>query len=201
MLCMILLYGLHQILKILMTIETTRRFSEDGNNGALEILLVSPLAVSAMVEGHCRALRSAFARPAMQLCLLNVALLAAALCFPKAFELRGKDLVLFCAMVLAGMLMLWFDFRAILWCGMWRALFHRRQSRAVLTTILSVLGLPWFCIFLSFTGIGDYFDTFTRIITMVVSWLTLGALTDVIVTTRAKRILRRRFRMLVARQS
>jgi len=176
---MILLYGLHQVLKILMAIEATRRFSDDIQSGALEILLVSPLSAKAMIHGHARGMRSAFRKALVQVGLLNACVILVALCFPKVFQVQRQELALFVGIVLGGGLLLWFDRIALLWCGMWGALRLRRQNRAALVTLLLVMGLPWFCIFLSFTGIGDSIDSMRGITIMMTSWVSGGALLDV----------------------
>ena len=200
MVCLILLYGLHQILKVFMAIEATRRFSEDTQSGALEILLVSPLSPKAMIQGHSAAIRSSFRKPVMQLRLLNGLLILAALCFPRAFDFypRGEELALFCGVVSGGAVMLSVDLLAILWFGMRSALRFRRQTRAVLVTLVLIMGLPWFSIFLSFTGIGDRIQSFRGITIMMASWLGGGAILDLLMFAWCKERLTRQFRELVA---
>src|SRR3954451_12694527 len=70
-----LLYGLHQLLKLITAVETTRRFSEDRRNGALELLLVSPLKLNELIDGHVRGMWAQLRRPIITLALMNLLLM------------------------------------------------------------------------------------------------------------------------------
>jgi ABC-type transport system involved in multi-copper enzyme maturation permease subunit len=173
---MALLYGLHQLLKIFMSIESTRRFSEDRQTGALELLLVSPLPVAAMIEGHAQAMRRRFFAPIVSLGILNAIFMLALLLHPTRVEMGAEDAAIFCAVSLGAILLLFADFRALLWLGMWRSMVAKRHHRAVLFTLLAVMALPWFCVFLMFTGVGEQVGSFRAITTAVGIWFA-GCLT------------------------
>src|SRR6185436_11763696 len=49
--CIFIAYGMHLFLKTLITVEASRRMSEDRQSGALELLLVTPLPVSVILTG------------------------------------------------------------------------------------------------------------------------------------------------------
>ena len=110
--CVGSLYGLHQFLKILGAIEATRRFTKDTNNGALEILLASPLKVTAIIKGHCDAFRAELSRPVKQLGIVNLILLASVVLFRHRWGIDGRwELLLFSGIIMGGIVMLALDLR------------------------------------------------------------------------------------------
>lgn len=60
---MLMSFGIHQVLKILMAAESSRRLSEDFRSGALELLLVSPLRVSQIIDVTARSPQNHFQAP------------------------------------------------------------------------------------------------------------------------------------------
>jgi len=191
--CISLIYGLHQVLKILMTIEASRRFSEDRQNGALELLLVSPITERQLLEGQATALWRRFLWPMASLAVLNVILLlAVAFHFSKMFGGDSKDRTTFCLMLIGALFLLLADFRALLWVGMWRALAAPRHHRAVMGTLAIVMLFPWFLVFLVFAGLGDALNLSFR--GACAAWFTICFSLDLLVTVYAKRLIKRQFR-------
>src|SRR5262249_51807326 len=68
-------YAMHLVLKITMALEASRRMSEDRQSGALELLLVTPLGVRAILNGHRDAIKNLFRRPIATLRLVNLAMI------------------------------------------------------------------------------------------------------------------------------
>jgi len=196
--CVLLLYGLHQLLKILMSIEATRRFIEDTESGALELVILTDLGVKAIVCGHYTAVRTALSKPAVHLSVLNIVFLLVIGVFGAGIRLPGDLRAFVSCVLLGGILLLVLDLRALLWCGMWKALATKRQQRAVGATLLLVMIFPWFCIFLCFTGILFQAASLTSIVTMVSLWFAASAAIDLLVAAHAKRQITEHFRELVA---
>jgi ABC-type transport system involved in cytochrome c biogenesis permease component len=70
--CMFVAYGLHLIVKVLVALEATRRWSEDRRSGALELLLATPLPVSWILCGQRDALKQQFMGASVALFLVIV---------------------------------------------------------------------------------------------------------------------------------
>jgi ABC-type Na+ efflux pump permease subunit len=148
---------LHSTWKLWVGSEATRRFMEDRQNNALELLLVTPLEVRRIVAGQHHALirqfgPSVLAILAMDFCLF---LLGAA-------EMNGNhdDLFSWTAvwLTLAGFFV--FDLATLLMVGMWTGLTGKSASRAASTAYCYILALPWLIFLLASTAIGltGYFD-------------------------------------------
>jgi hypothetical protein len=149
-------YGLHQVLKSLMAIEASRRLSEDRHSGALELLLVTPLSVDAILAGQRQAFRETFRWPMALMCVVNAILLWLV---TWANPMRmGDERIVFGEIFIGGALMLAVDSYAMNWVGIWVALRTSRPHRAVFATIARVMLPPWlgllFFVFLGMAGVG-----------------------------------------------
>jgi hypothetical protein len=187
-----LLYGLHQLLKLITAVETTRRFSEDRRNGALELLLVSPLKLNELIEGHVGSIWTQLRTAIRTLGLMNLLLMTAVIAFPKAFDVEN-DRPAFCGMILVAILLLVLDLRALIWVGMWRAAVAKRHHRAVLMALLLVMSLPWFLAFLGFSGVLDALPHLSFVV-VTGSWTIVSLAIDLIATRKAREWMKHRFR-------
>jgi ABC-type transport system involved in multi-copper enzyme maturation permease subunit len=183
---MFMAYGLHLLLKLMVAIEVSRRLSEDQLSGALELLLVSPLSVPQILRGQRRALWQIFRGPILLTLLTNLGL-CWLLLGPNPMHMDGDGLIIFCEMYAGGALLLFVDFYALSWVGMWMALQTRRHHRAVFATIARVMLTPCLMIvFLVFLTIGGRNLTQEAVKTLAVLWFGLSAVIALAFAHRAK---------------
>jgi ABC-type transport system involved in cytochrome c biogenesis permease component len=143
-----ILFGVHVLLKVAISFETTRRFNQDRASGALELLVVTPLPVGALLFGHQRAIHEQFRGPRRILIFMNVASIIFAGVFHQTLDMHWKDYLVFVETYCGGILVLYADVAALGWVGMWAGLTSPKQNRAVMRTIARVLLPPWIVILL-----------------------------------------------------
>jgi ABC-type Na+ efflux pump permease subunit len=115
-------------LKLWITTETCNRLAEDRRIGALELLLSTPLTTREILRGHWLALQRQFAAPLIIILACEFVLLR------QQFSN---------AVVLSNLAMLVVDLVTLGWVGMWLGLTARSLNRALVSTVLLVLVLPW----------------------------------------------------------
>ena len=193
--CLLLGYGLHQILKYFAAVEATRQVSEDQRSGALELLLVTPLDERDILAGHARAFRERFVPLAVLVGSLNLLLVFTVMLDSGPMRMRGTEAAIFLELFLGGLLMLGLDLKAIQTIGFWSALRAKRHSRAVLGTLGPVMGVSWaaafLLVFLMMSGPGSP-ETAVAIFAL---WFGIGLVTDVVVLGRATVALQRGLRV------
>jgi hypothetical protein len=120
---------IHCFLKVWVVSEVSHRLVEDQRNGALELLLSTPLTVRKILEGQQLALLRQFAGPLLLLASLEL------LVFRKAFSVAVLGPVL---------MMLILDLWTLFWVGMRFSLSARSINEVLLKSLFFVLALPWF---------------------------------------------------------
>ena len=152
---MIVAFLLHLGFKAVVALEAGRRFSEDKQSGALELLLVTPLPPRAIVHGQWLALRRHFRGPLFALLTVN-AVSFWALGIANMMKLPTDGRVFFGQAFVLGAVALLVDFYALSWVGMLMGLRSRRHNRAVLATLARILLLPWLgvVLFIIVAGVG-----------------------------------------------
>jgi ABC-type transport system involved in cytochrome c biogenesis permease component len=143
-------FGLHVIVKGLMALQATRRGSEDCRSGAMELLLVTPLAPAAIIDGHWQVLRQQFAWLNGGLVTINLAMVGVMVVFHEALHMPAEVVVVFSLFFFGGVILLWVDFKAIGWLGLWIGLRGLRHHRAAHNTWSRILVPPWVLVFLFF---------------------------------------------------
>lgn len=130
--CAITAYLVHTVLKFWVAFEACRQLAGDRRSGALELLLVTPIAARQILWGQVRALVKQFGLPVLVMVAVDV------LCWNVAS--RDREWRLF-----MGSITLLFvaDLVALTCVGMWQALRSRNVNRAVGATIVRILILPW----------------------------------------------------------
>jgi ABC-type transport system involved in multi-copper enzyme maturation permease subunit len=193
--CLLLGYGLHQVLKYFAAVEATRQVCEDQRSGALELLLVTPLGERYILAGHARAFRERFVPLAVMVGSLNLLLVFTVLFKSGPMRMRGTEAAIFLELFLGGLLMLGLDLKAIETAGFWAALRARRHSRAVLGTLGPVMGVPWAAVFLLvFLMMSGPVAAETPLVIFAL-WFGIGMITDVVVLGRASVALQRGLRV------
>jgi ABC-type transport system involved in multi-copper enzyme maturation permease subunit len=184
---MFLGYGIHQILKTLMTIETSRRLSDDRQSGALELLLVTPLPISKILSGQRRALREIYRWPTILAGLVNLCMFLL-IVGKNPMGMHGDDRVIFCEIFIGGAILLPLDAFALSWIGMAMAMKKRGHHRAIYSTLARIMLPPWLAILLFvFLGIGGTHMNSADMIGFVGLWL-FGCLMLNIIQTGAARV-------------
>jgi hypothetical protein len=150
---------LHFALYLWVALQAVRFFTDGANNGALELLLVTPVEPAQIVRGQWAALWRTFLFPAVCVALLQLAggVLAALEIKSQmvytppasggatttAFS-SGPDMTAFMiGNAVIGALTFIAGLAAVAWFGMWMGLTNRKTSVAVLKTVCFVLVLPW----------------------------------------------------------
>jgi ABC-type transport system involved in cytochrome c biogenesis permease component len=197
-------FGMHLILKVIMAAESTRRFNQDLQSGAMELLLVTPLPVRDIIAGQRKALQAQFRRPVLMLSAINVLMLYLALKFDPGLRQDSEGRHMVTVIFLGGALILWVDSFALTWVGMWRGVKSKKYPRAVLTTLTQITGLPWlaFFLFVAFMLLGrpstsppePFVDGF------VIVWFIVSACIDAVCIENARTNLAAHFRSVVAQR-
>jgi hypothetical protein len=138
--------GVSLVLKVSVAWQACATLSEARRNGAVELLLATPLRIDEMIRGHWQALQRFFLWPATAALALPV-IPALALVQPQAawsplFYLGPPASLIF------GMATFLLDLVAIAWVGMWMGHSHTRTVQAFSKTVLFVIILPmvFFCV-------------------------------------------------------
>jgi hypothetical protein len=137
-----LAFVLHAGLKAVVALEAGRRFSEDKQSGALELLLATPLSAQRIVQGQWLALRRHFRGPLLALLAVN-AVSFWVLAVVNRIELPSTARWFLGQAFVLGAAALLVDFHALSWLGMLQGLRSRRHNRAVLVTLARILLVPW----------------------------------------------------------
>lgn len=169
------------VMKLLVVTTACHRFAEDRQNGALELLLSTPLGVRSIVRGQLLALARQFAAPLLVSILIPGALMWVMGASTGEYGGMGQDDVLTFLIYEAVSVV---DMAALAWVGMWMALRVRLPAHAsgaaflrivlvpylqlaAVSTILVVLGFwrereapTWWFTFLAYVGLALVNDAF-----------------------------------------
>jgi hypothetical protein len=126
------IYLLHAAMKCWVAWEASRRFAEDRRSGALELLLVTPLTVRAVLVGWLIGLKRRFAGPITMVLSLDVLL-----------WWSGTGSAWLVVMLFASGLLV-ADCYTLCWIGLWKGLTAKNSTQACVSTISQVLVFPWF---------------------------------------------------------
>jgi hypothetical protein len=125
---------LHTVFKLWLAMESTRRLAADKRNGVLELLLVTPLEVPAIIRGLIAGLKRQFLLPFVVVAGVDLLLLLFAMgrvADPK-----------FPLMCVVGMGLFIADSYTLIWVGLWQGLSSKEGTHAFIRTILMTLVGP-----------------------------------------------------------
>jgi ABC-type transport system involved in cytochrome c biogenesis permease component len=204
-----LVIGMHFAAKILIATESGRRFHQDRQSGAMELLLVTPLPAEDILNGQSAALRNQFHRALWLISIVNLLTLA---CFiatflvqftpgiPRGSRMAWDEIIMASEVFIGSAVLLWLDARALIWLGMWRGLTAKKYPRSVVQTWGQVMLPPWLAFFLFivtgpvlFRGLDQGTMEF-----FIFLWFGLGAAIDVLSIAWARQSLFSRLRSAVA---
>ncbi len=129
---------LHLIIKLWLTLETSRRLADDKRSGALELLLVTPLTVAQLLNGMLAGVKRQFLFPIAAVLGLDLFLLAGALLSPQS-QWQMPLVMTFLAFI--GVFIT--DCYTLVWVGFWEGLQARNSTQAFLRSVMRVLVVPW----------------------------------------------------------
>ena len=186
---------LHTILKYWVAAAACRRFTLDRRNGALELLLSTPLKVREILGGQLFALLKQFALPVMVIVLADIIFL---------FSRRNDDD--WVLVWIAGITIFVADVITLAWVSMWTGLKSINANRASGAAMARVLVLPWLLFAMLWTGIAILDEvnrgSLPRWLNdeklVVVSWIVIGLAVDIFFGVLAYRNLTQNFRQTVA---
>ncbi len=194
----LLAFALHVVFKCMVAIEATRRLSEDRQNGALELLLVTPLRPAAIIAGQQAALAQLFRWPKWMLVGMNLVFLGM-IFWPDRTNWLGPDRTIFGIIFAGGIVLLLADCFVIGPVSVWSALTTTRHTRAILKTIRTVLLPSWVAILCFwFIGMTSRGLSSGAVETMVVLWVLFGLAVDAALLAVSRTRLNSNFRALVA---
>ena len=161
----------HGFLKIWVVSEVSHRLVEDQRNGAMELLLSTPLTIDNVMTGQLMALIRQFAAPVLLLGALE------ALTFRGAYPL---------AVTLPVLLMLAADLFTLMWVAMRLSLTARSINEVLLKSCFWVLLVPWVLSLVSWPFFETAWRQFvldnqpTTLAHRVCLWLTIGIANDAV---------------------
>ncbi len=184
----------HVLIKFRFAMEAGRRLHQDRCNGALELLLATPLAEGEVLDGLWHGLKRQFAMPVGWLCAVNLLLSVVVIVGHRLFDMDAGVLGAFLTAFVGGILALFLDLLALGWLGLWLGLVQARPARAVFQALAWVWLSVWLGTFLAGYLLGPVTDN--RIIYSLPIWLAAGGGLSLALAWSARRRLRRDFRSL-----
>ncbi|MBI3880904.1 MAG: ABC transporter permease subunit [Verrucomicrobia bacterium] len=135
----------HTILKMWFASESCRRFAEDRRNGALELILSTPLTDAEIFRGQKLALLRMFGGPTAVILIVDALFIVGCWSQPSGTGMARtqEDALTWTFVFLAGMAVLVADLFTMSWLGMWAGLTARSVNRASGSLISRVMVLPW----------------------------------------------------------
>ncbi len=189
----------HLVLKVWIASEAPRQFAEDRRDGALELLLSTPLSVADLLRGRFVALRRQFAGPVVAVLVVDAVFLLGSASRDVS---SSEDQFHWALLWVLRMAFLAFDAVTLCWLGLWSGMTSGNRP----TSVVLVRGiiLPWLvCIaFVSLVAMGSVAargDLFTPP-RMLAGWALIGTANNVLCIVRARRSLTTDFRDLATRR-
>jgi hypothetical protein len=121
-------------------------FAESRSSGALELLLVTPVPPTQIVEGYYQSLRRMFFKPVFWLVLTEfIVWICGITSLAFSWNVGGESVV--GALYVLGLMVLFLtDLHAAAWYGLWMSASSKKPSQAMTKTSLFVFVLPYlFC--------------------------------------------------------
>ncbi len=174
--------------------EAGRNLGEQRQQGALELVLSTPLPVPEILRGQCLALRRQFLGPLSAVIAVQAIFLAASL-QRESFHQNPLNPVLW----LASMVLLVADVIALCWTAMWGALTVKTPNRITGVTVTRLLFAPWVLFFIILLMVNVFTMPISPEFTWrfyVGLWFGLGLLADLAFGIGAWREVHAKFRQL-----
>lgn len=132
-------YITNAVLKYWMATVAAHGFAADRDQGALELLLSTPLRVDELIRGQRLALRRLLGAPVAVTAGIELVVLGIAIWqYPEL-----HDLETWAGLMVANVVLLIADSWAVAWMGMWLGIRLKKANKAASSTASRVLALPW----------------------------------------------------------
>lgn len=193
---LLVLFVLSMNLKIWIASESARRILAARRDGALELILVTPLRVREFVQGHMRALLWKFGLPMLTVLVIHVLLMARGW---DSHKVGGSQDFWGIAFLLSA-IMLVTDSIALAWVGLRLGMTAKQSHYPGLSASLRVLVPPWLAlaclaVLVSFSGV----EGFVGGAAMVLLLFAIGISCDFFFAATASSDLHTSFRTLASR--
>lgn len=133
------MFFVHGVIKIFVASEAVRTYAEDFKQGALELILCTPLTVGEVVRGQLLNVVRYFRWPILAVLGVDVLLLMVG---RSTGDLSG-DRALGSQFFVAMMVFFVIDCAAITMVGLWQGLTSRNSRQALTSTVVRILVVPW----------------------------------------------------------
>jgi hypothetical protein len=184
-------------MKLMETTEACRRLNEDRHSGALELVLFTPLSVQNIIEDQRRALWETFRVPLLLLLGLNV-ILVWVVGLADPLRMNG-DAGVFCVMYVGGAVLLLADYYALTWTGMRSALCKGKHARAIFSTLMRVMLIPWVIVLMTFlVATGSRGFSGNNVAGFFMFWALTAGVLDLMVATWAEANLNYKLRKIAS---
>lgn len=193
---------LNLLIKGWFTAECGRQLADDRQQGALELLLSTPLTVRDFLVGQRLALQRQFLGPTLFVIVIELSFMFGTKPDMVAESERG----LWPCLWAGSVIMLLADLVALYWVGLWQALAARNPNRAATNAVVRILVVPWalyalvmlFVVLASIIGVRAKGDPGWRFFLGL--WFILGIGTDVAFALAARFQFLTQFRQVAAKK-
>jgi len=124
--------------------QACHAFSTDRDQGALELLLSSPLRVEDVLRGHWMAMRRQFLAPI--LAVIAIELICFGLAVSSLNETWARQDLFWVVIFPASLVVFAADLVAASWVGFWAGMMSKNAASAVSRTYFRVMLLPWLAV-------------------------------------------------------
>jgi hypothetical protein len=134
-------YTINSVFKVWISAQASHGFSVDRDQGALELLLSTPLTERDLLRGQWLTLRRSFAGPMAGLWVGEAIWMMVASLVDE--EMRGDSFWLGAVVMAGSWLLLPLDVVASSWVALWKGVTESTATRAASSAQMCVLVLPW----------------------------------------------------------
>jgi len=181
--------------------EAGRRLLEDRKNGALELLLSTPLTVKEIVRGQRMSLQRQFLFPILVMLAVNFCLWLAGAAH-QDISMTERKYWLWTGIL--AVIVFFADIAALFWTGMWQGLSVKNPKHAFGATFVPIVVLPWVVFGLVVTAIqflpGEIKQLFKHESVPIIAWFVFSLLADVVFGLWARHQLLTKFRVVAAQR-
>ena len=126
------------VIKVFVASDSVRAYSEEFKQGALELILCTPLTVREIIRGQFMNVVRSFRWPMMALLAVDVFFLLVG--GVKSYDLESSRVIQWFAAMIVFFVM---DCAAITVVGLWQGLIGRNSRQALTSALVRILVLPW----------------------------------------------------------
>ncbi len=145
-------FFVNQVLKVWVATHACHGFIEARRNGAIELLLTSPLTDGDIINGQFLALKRLILRPVALIMGFQTVFVLGLLHFTTASH-RANTLAVAGLFLAIHAMFLLVDLLALIRVGMWLGMTESKWNVAVSKTLLHVMLLPWFALVVPLFGV------------------------------------------------